>query len=562
MTTSNNGFTNIFTGNKVKAHYTESQHPLYKHHPLIEALTRDLIPTESGNLMRRLPAYNEMERLKDPLYRLQAVQTLVNYIEPMPEFIEMEQKFSRMIRNGYMKRNPLSSEWVKQLRSGFPELDFGENIPGYSPIIRSNASGFAIIGPSGIGKSTLVESVLPINPQIIYHTEYNGQVFNRTQVVWLKLDCPDDGSIKGLCLNFLQALDQLFHERFYQRHARRTLNELVPIICQLAADIELGVFVIDEIQRLNEAKSGGAAVMLNFFTRLTSCIGVPVVLVGTFKALNFLACDFANARRLSSQGDCLWFNRANDRVWDYFLKRLWRYQWTDVITPLTPELSKAIYDESMGITDIAVKLYMLVQWAIIGTGDEVITPEIIRRVASESLKLPQTLLDALRRKDINKLKQIQDLYPPIPIANYLKQAQEKITIEGALDTIGKRQMVSDSSEKVDEEAPVYQIGNWLVEAGVNPKKAFECATDALKRFEAEMDLKKAKQAAFEMAFGFNTIKTETTESPLKSKKPKRSNIIMLSGDLRAVFQKGKSEGKTGFQSLKEAGYIGSVREFM
>ncbi len=561
MNSSNDGFTNIFTGNKVNAHYITSEQPLYRYHPYIEALTRDLSPNESSSLMRRLPAYNEMDRLKEPHYRLQSVQTLAHYIEPLPEYVDMEQKFSRMLRNGYVKRNPLSSEWIKQLRSGFPDLDFGESIPGYSPIIRSNASGFAIIGASGIGKSTLVESVLPLNPQVIIHTEYNGQVFNRTQVVWLKLDCPHDGSIKGLCLNFLQALDQLFDERFYERHARKTVNELVLIISRLAANIALGVLVIDEIQRLDEAKSGGAAVMLNFFTRLTSSIGVPVVLIGTFKVLKFLACDFANARRLSSQGDCLWFNMANDRIWDYFLKRLWRYQWTDTVTPLTPELNRVLYDESVGIIDIAVKLYMLVQWAVIGTGNEVITPEIIRRVALESLNLPKPLLDALRRKDLKKLREIEDLYPPIPIDEYLKQAQEKTTIEGAFNTIGNMQMISNSSKKVDEEAPVYQIGRWLVEAGIEHKKAYECATDALKRFESETDLKKAKQAAFELAFSINTTNTGAVEKT-SSKKRKKSNVIMLSGDLRAVYQKGKSEGKTGFQSLKEAGYIGSVREFM
>lgn len=46
----------------------------------------------------------------------------------------------------------------------------------------------------------------------------------------------------------------------------------------VAANHHLGVLVIDEIQRLNLAKSGGAEKMLNFFTQLVNSVGVPVVI--------------------------------------------------------------------------------------------------------------------------------------------------------------------------------------------------------------------------------------------------------------------------------------------
>jgi hypothetical protein len=55
-------------------------------------------------------------------------------------------------------------------------------------------------------------------------------------------------------------------------------------MANVAAVLGLGVLVIDEIQRLNEASSGGAAKMLNFFGQMVNQFSVPVVLVGTFKA--------------------------------------------------------------------------------------------------------------------------------------------------------------------------------------------------------------------------------------------------------------------------------------
>ena len=46
----------------------------------------------------------------------------------------------------------------------------------------------------------------------------------------------------------------------------------------------LGLLVIDEIQHLNQAKSGGAEKMLNFFLQLMNTLGLPVVLIGTYGA--------------------------------------------------------------------------------------------------------------------------------------------------------------------------------------------------------------------------------------------------------------------------------------
>ena len=80
-----------------------------------------------------------------------------------------------------------------------------------------------------MGKSTAVEEILQLYPQVINHSHYHAQDLTLRQIVWLKLDCPFDGSIKGLCLNFFQALDDLLQTDYYQNYAgqgRRTVDEL------------------------------------------------------------------------------------------------------------------------------------------------------------------------------------------------------------------------------------------------------------------------------------------------------------------------------------------------
>ncbi|MWC27178.1 ATP-binding protein [Paenibacillus sp. MMS18-CY102] len=246
--------------------YKQSTDPMYRHNPYIEALPKPRNLEDVANLIRRHPVYSEQERELSALDRAEAVQRISNFMEPMPIHLELEQRFSRMIRNGYFARNPLQAQWLKQFRSAFPEAD-PRNFESDQPMVRSTAAGFAMIGTSGMGKSTAVDYILSLYTQVISHTEYDGQMFSQKQVVWLKLECPHDGSIKGLCKEFFIAIDKLLGTEYFKKFykSRSTTDDLLPHMALLAARLGLGVLVIDEIQRLNEARSGGAALMLNFF---------------------------------------------------------------------------------------------------------------------------------------------------------------------------------------------------------------------------------------------------------------------------------------------------------
>jgi len=205
----------LLTGEKVVAVYHESEEPLYRHNCYIEALPPGREPVEISSLIARSPVYAQDERKLPAMRRLEAVHRIASCIFPTPDFLLFEQKVSRMIRSGYLTRNPLQHEWIRQIRSGFPDLikdvlQEGELLPS----LRSTAVSIAVIGPSGVGKSTMIDSVLGLYPQIIIHTEYNGTPFDQHQLVWLKLDCPFDGSLRGLCMGFFEAVDEAIGTRY------------------------------------------------------------------------------------------------------------------------------------------------------------------------------------------------------------------------------------------------------------------------------------------------------------------------------------------------------------
>ena len=79
-------------------------------------------------------------------------------------------------------------------------------------------------------------------------------------------------------------------------------------------------------------------------------------------------------------------------------------------SPLTDKLSEAVYDVTQGITDFAVKVYILAQIRAIVTDLERVTPAIIRSVAADSLRLATPVLEALRRRDCLALQTVEDIY--------------------------------------------------------------------------------------------------------------------------------------------------------
>jgi len=173
----------------------------------------------------------------------------------------------------------------------------------------------------------------------------------------------------------------------------------------------LGVLIIDEIQHLNQARSGGSERMLNFFVQLINTIGLPVILIGTYGAMEVLSREFRQIRRGCGQGDLVWDRMKNDDEWAHFVDTLWHYQYTRNNTPLTRELRDALYDECQGITDFAKKLYLLAQVRAIANGTETVTPAVIRSVAADSLRTAGPALDALRRGDIRVLSTLSDVHP-------------------------------------------------------------------------------------------------------------------------------------------------------
>ncbi|MEK4293028.1 ATP-binding protein [Paenibacillus sp. FSL R5-0914] len=536
-----------FMGKRVKAEYYTSDEPNYCHNAFIEALPPIKTLEEAAIEMSRYPTINNQERLWPPHKRLHAVQRIAsNFIEPMPKLLDLEQRMSRMIRNGYFARNPLSSEWIKQMRIAFDGLE--QLTDDKLPIIRSSAAGFALIGTSGIGKTTAIETVLSLYPQVIEHVNYNGNHLIRQQLVWVKLECPRDGSMKALVLQFFQYVDAILGTNYYSKFCRskKSAEDLIPDMSFLAANFGLGVLVIDEIQRLKSAASGGMKKMLDFITELTNSIGVPVMLIGTYGAMRPLTKLFSNARRASGQGDMTWSNYVQDEQWEHFIEVLWDYQWTNVPTKLTSEFIEVFYNESQGITDIAVKLYMIAQWSVIGQDDERLTPALIREVSKESLRLVRPVLDAMKSGDLAALERYEDVYPEmLDLEEFFVKNQERVSIAGVLNTLKNQREVVVNNRLEDEMSPELKIVQWLINLGVEETIAWEAAERTVDYNQANHDI------GLELMMSAMELAKELKDKKNSKLRKKSSNVgNYKNDDLRRI-----SNGVDSYESLKNANVI-------
>ncbi len=390
--------------NMLDAQYRPADLPEHAGNPLIEALPPFRQAGELIHEFRRYPHITDDERKLPKATRMMAVSRLNAYLEPLTCHLDVIEKIGLVVRAGYTHRNPLDDAYRKSRVEFYRESMEGK-ICAIGASTPSTAPSFALFGVSGVGKSTVIERALSFLPQLLRHEKHHF-----VQVVWLKLDCPMDGSLKQLLGAILAKLDDMLGTSYRKSIGRgRTIDELILDVAKIAAQHHLGLLVIDEIQNLLDASGVGQAKMLNFFVTFANEAKIPVVTVGTTRALGLLEGTFREARRVGDHGTYIWESLSEGNEWSHFLERLWNYQWTEQVAPLTPAIESCMYKHTQGIHALVVRLFQLTQLQAISDGTECLSEALINDVASRMFKLVAPMLEALRTGDKKAIERYEDL---------------------------------------------------------------------------------------------------------------------------------------------------------
>lgn len=528
----------------IASYFSDEYIEEYKNNPFIEALPPILSQEDVIERLSVYPSYDEKEREYDTKRRIHLTQRLYQYFQPLSLHFDLEDRFSRTIRQGYLSRNPLSKDYASSLKNGSkvvknPSLGFNNTD------FRSTASGFTIMGVSGIGKTTSIDRVLSLYPQVILHSDYNGVDLNLLQISWLKLDCPYDGSVKALCINFFAKVDSLLGTQYSMKFTsgQNTTATMLPRMAQVCTLHGIGVLVLDEIQHLSTR--GGSEQLLNFFTTLVNVIGIPVIMIGTMKALGALQSQFRQARRGSGQGDMVLDRMEKDDNWDILIEGMWEYQWTKTPTELTEELKDVLYEESQGITDIAIKLYIMAQiQAMTSTKKEIITPAMIKQVAKSNLKLVKPMLDALKSGNLEKLAKYEDI-TPVDIDSFVTNRISDLEMKERVSLLKKKK--SEVADKNQKNKVKEEILTRLAILGIDDKNIGSFIDKILKE-NTSVDVNEIVKRIYTEAI---LNKEEATVKPKPAIKVSNSKTTHVLKDIVTV-NKGI---KTIHQALLDEGYI-------
>ncbi|KEK29603.1 ATP-binding protein [Shewanella xiamenensis] len=374
--------------------YHEAILPEHRGNPLIEALPPKV---EDDELVIKLSNYPERlveETTLEAIERLDYLTRLKTLRQPLPLYFDVFRAIEMAIKEGYSAKNPLSPTTMNYLHYS------SENRPNVEPrtgFFKPKGSGITIIGESGVGKTCMLEQVLNCFPDVIEHRYYQNKVLAIPQVVWIKVDCPDDSSVKGLCHRILEQIDQKLGQP-----PTKPAGTIALLLQQIESKMKsnfLGILVIDEMQNLNLAKAGGADRLLGFLHNLVNNLGIPILFCANPPFDELLSKSFKSARRAESSGYFDVELMKNDDEWELFVDELWCLQWTNVETPLTPSLNNKLYSLSAGNMDLAVRIYYSAQKAIIGSSDERITEEVLDLGASIAIRATKQLTEEMRKKN-------------------------------------------------------------------------------------------------------------------------------------------------------------------
>lgn len=291
--------------------------------------------------------------------------------EPTTTSLQIAINLFRLIRRGYLPRNPEHPDVRRKLMT---VASFSGQEISKIPWFPTYALGMRVAGETGTGKSYEISRALNLLPSGIVHERNEKAGWTHlVQVVWLYVPMSHDGSLGGLLLNILCAMDAVAGTEYASTNSliRLTNEKLAVRIAAILLTHGVGVLVIDELQsrNFNGGKHGGLAA--TFFLRVLN-FGIPVVLVGNPFGMEALDRFSQDMRRLSAGGSFDMKPMAESAFdWqECLLPALLRYNVMPKPGIADDEGGASLFTYSGGIRDYACRIRVESQRLALGLGSE------------------------------------------------------------------------------------------------------------------------------------------------------------------------------------------------
>lgn len=551
---------------RMNAIYNTPSLPDYIGNPFVEALPPLLEPIELYKKLYSPISYTEDERNLSKSQRIQILNRLKQLFIPNIKHIELYNKVYMAITDGYKYKNPFNPENVRRKfnirrkyfnrNADISEFYMDEDMDND---IYTTSSGLCIFGISGSGKTVSINKILNLFPQLIQHTKYKGHQLIENQLVYIKLECPTDGTIKSLCNAFFKKLDEIIDSAQYFKSwggdRRGTMVQNMP---NAALNENIGLIVIDEIQHIVRTQYKTKE-LLDFLVEIINTIQVPILVVGTNKAYQVLQDNIRGPRRIGGDGFILWDRITDKNEWKTFITALWQYQWIKEKTPLTDKIIDLFYEHSQGIMDFAIKLYIYSQANAIYNGHEKIDENTINETANKDLALTKKMREAIKSGDIDLMAEYEDILIP----NEKERLNDLAKLSYKEEIIEQTAALNKIIIKKQKEDLYLQLLNKMQNMASGEinllKETIHEVLNSIDITKTSMEIEQDIQVLFMEKFRNKLL--NGSQQIQKLSKTKKFNSFK-STDLRSVIKKNNKEKKDEYMLLYEMGYIKSPTEFI
>lgn len=265
--------------------------PLTAHLPLAAEDFQD-----SFKALAVLPDFIEDDRHRPTAIRRLRLRVISHFFMPFaPISHSALAELVTSIHDGYIPRNPFTVRGQQILEGMRVDLP-------YQPPIAM------VAGFSGMGKSTLMNRILGyLGPQVVDHQHFEGSPYPHKQMVWIRINVPGRCTPKNLCETIGNYVDATLRTKTYagafarMRGSDSGINQYIESIRKIVTTHQVGALVLDEFQNLSLIGIG-AQEIISLLVTLREELGLPIIVVGTFRALRVLDSALSSARRLSEGG--------------------------------------------------------------------------------------------------------------------------------------------------------------------------------------------------------------------------------------------------------------------